>query len=136
MKTIIGMPRWMFWTLLAAVLLTFTPLLAPLMYGNEEPIRIANGHVYKLVAQGNDTEVKTDAFTVGKHWKVTCTASKVGPDFAVQIFAVPSAGTHNLEVLNMTSEGTQTTYVRDGGSWKLHIIGFSAAFNVTVEESD
>lgn len=126
----------MFSTLCAAVLLSFTPLLAPLMYGNEEPTRIVDGHSYKVVARGNDEELKTDDFKVGAHWKITCTASKVGADFAVQIFAVPSAGTHNLEVLNMTSEGTQTAYVRDGGSWKLHIIGFSAAFNVTVEESD
>lgn len=85
---------------------------------------------------GNDQESWSPLFKVGAHWKVTCSAAKVGNDFGVQIFAVPDAGAHNLEVVNMTNEGVASEYVRDSGTWRLHVIGFAAAFDVTVEEAD
>lgn len=116
--------------------IAFLLALLPAVLTADQATRISVTHTYVLVAEGSDQEVKTPDFKVGAHWKVTCTAAKAGPDFGVQIFAIPSAGTHNLEVLNMTSEGKQSEYVRDGGTWKLHIIGFGASFNVTVEESD
>jgi hypothetical protein len=106
----------------------------PLAMWGDEPSHIVAAHQYKIAVQGNDEEIKTPPFKVGAHWKVTCTCSKVGPDFGVQIFAVPDAGNQNLQVIDMTTEGEQSAHVRDGGTWRLHVIGFGAAFNVKVEE--
>src|SRR5689334_17300826 len=44
MKTIIGMPRWMFWTLLAAILFSFSPFAVKLMLRAVKPLSCTISH--------------------------------------------------------------------------------------------
>lgn len=84
---------------------------------------------------GEDEAKDSPRFTVGNHWRVTVEAASLKPDFQMQVFSVPDAGTHNQQIIDMDKEGRKTVYVRDGGIYRLSIIGFSAHWTVTVEDA-
>lgn len=84
---------------------------------------------------GNDECKESHEFKVSPHWRVTATCAKVGPSPEITVFANPTSGTQNWEIISLSGEGSKSCYVRDGGKYKLMINGFDAAWTVTVENA-
>lgn len=83
-----------------------------------------------------DTEVESPVFEVEDDWTVTCAMEGAGPDFSVQVFANPVAGGSSLEVIDHAQAGTVTMTVRNGGRYRLKVVGYSADFTVIVENKN
>ena len=131
MKTIIGMPRWMFWTLLA---ISLAALFAPLAHA-EETSHVVTRTVLATV-EGNDQDAWSKEFTARgplAHQRAR------GPRLAVTSVCRYSLSLRpeptTLEVINMTQEGAADVFVKEPRTVPLHVIGFAASFNVTVDES-
>jgi hypothetical protein len=87
-----------------------------------------------LTLNGEDEAKDTRLFTVPDHWRVTCKVEPAGYDFSIQVIVVPVAGVRNTEIINMNAPGTKSVTMRNAGTYRLSVIGFSANWRVTVEQ--
>lgn len=117
--------------LMIAILAAF---LGVVCRGEEPPLVPMQSYHEVLRLSGNDEAKDSVKFTVHGHWRVTCSASRVGPDMDVKVWADPDAGAANLNPINMSADGTHREYIRDGGIYHLSVQGFDASWTVTVED--
>jgi hypothetical protein len=83
---------------------------------------------------GNNESRDSAKFTVGSHWRITCTMAKAGPQPDVAVFVDPEAGLENVEAIHSTEDGTSVAILRNPGTFHLSVIGFDAGWTVVVED--
>ena len=83
---------------------------------------------------GADEAKKSAPFTVGPHWRITCTAANCGPDMDVKVYA--ETPTQSVQMIEMTSDGQKQASMRDSGTYRISTLGFSAEWTVVIEDQD
>lgn len=84
---------------------------------------------------GTDEQKRSADFHVDSpHWWISCSSKRTDPGMTMQVIAVPRVGNQNIMALNLKRDGFATTSVNNPGDWHLEVLGFSCAWEVTVEE--